>query len=473
MISLSRKFVRLIYLLIDVACILLAIYIACKIRQPSFTWEVTYYTLFLDANNPFRYVFVTWVIASVLSLNSRALYETKRELLGAHEIVTVFRAIFYSTVVTILITYMFKFQGFPRGILLLGTIFILLFLSVWRTAKRMFVGYLVAKKGYNNSNAVIVGANSAGLALYEEMNLNPELGIKVIGFIDDAKSEHPKELPPILGTYEELAEISKRHFISKIYVSDDLSSFQIAKVGEVAKEVGAAFLVVPQGYTMINGNFTKHYLRTIPVLEYSQGASFRFQIGKRLFDIILASIAILCLSPVLLLVSILVSCTSKGGIIHVSKRYGRAGQVFLMYKFRSMYKDAEQRLADLKDKNEVDGPIFKIKKDPRITPVGYWLRRYSLDELPQLFNVILGDMSLVGPRPFLVEHVESEDLNQWRRLEVKPGITGLWQIKGRNDVSFQKLLRLDSWYIDNWSYWLDIVILLQTIPAVIKARGAY
>ena len=138
-----------------------------------------------------------------------------------------------------------------------------------------------------------------------------------------------------------------------------------------------------------------------------------------------------------------------------------------------MHKDADRILEQFRDKNEVDGPIFKIKNDPRITRIGKFLRKYSMDELPQLFNVIKGDMSLVGPRPLPIDQIKKEDLRQLKRLEVKPGITGLWQIRGRSDISFSRLVKWDTWYINNWSFWLDLNILFQTIPVVLKGRGAY
>ncbi len=144
-----------------------------------------------------------------------------------------------------------------------------------------------------------------------------------------------------------------------------------------------------------------------------------------------------------------------------------------MYKFRSMVKEAEIAQKDLMGKNEVDGPIFKIKQDPRVTRVGRLLRKYSIDEFPQIINVIKGDMSLVGPRPLPIPQVEREDFRQLQRLEVRPGLTGLWQVRGRSDISFARLVKWDVWYINNWSFWLDLNILLQTIPVVIKGKGAY
>jgi lipopolysaccharide/colanic/teichoic acid biosynthesis glycosyltransferase len=144
-----------------------------------------------------------------------------------------------------------------------------------------------------------------------------------------------------------------------------------------------------------------------------------------------------------------------------------------MYKFRSMVTNAHDMLHELKDKNEVSGPIFKIRRDPRITKAGAFLRKFSLDELPQIFNVFKGDMSLVGPRPLPIEQIEKEDLRQLKRLNIRPGITGLWQIKGRSDVSFERFLRWDIWYINNWSLGLDMYILMQTLPVVLKCKGAY
>ena len=169
----------------------------------------------------------------------------------------------------------------------------------------------------------------------------------------------------------------------------------------------------------------------------------------------------------------MIKLDSPGPVFYFSKRYGRRGQIFHMYKFRSMTANADQIIKELRHKNEVSGPIFKMKNDPRVTPFGQFLRKYSLDELPQIINVLKGEMSLVGPRPFPIDQIEKEDLRQLKRLEVRPGITGLWQVRGRSDISFSRLVKWDIWYINNWSFWLDISILLQTIPVVVKGKGAY
>jgi len=194
---------------------------------------------------------------------------------------------------------------------------------------------------------------------------------------------------------------------------------------------------------------------------------------KRGIDFLISLMLIVILSPVFLVVVLLIKVTSPGPVFFVQERLGVNKRRFRLYKFRTMIPDAEKKQSELEYLNEVDGPVFKIKNDPRITSVGKILRKTSIDELPQLFNVVSGDMSMVGPRPLPVRDYEGFD-QDWhrRRFSVRPGITCLWQVNGRNDVSFDKWMELDKKYIDQWSLWLDLKILLKTIPAVLKGLGA-
>jgi exopolysaccharide biosynthesis polyprenyl glycosylphosphotransferase len=194
---------------------------------------------------------------------------------------------------------------------------------------------------------------------------------------------------------------------------------------------------------------------------------------KFIFDFTISFLVILFLSPLMLAIIILIKLTSPGPVFFSQRRVGRNKRVFNVYKFRTMVVDAEKRMGEIEHLNEVSGPVFKIKNDPRITPIGRVLRKTSMDELPQLFNVLAGQMSLVGPRPLPMRDYEgfNEDW-QRRRFSVKPGITCLWQIQGRSSISFEKWMELDLQYIDKWSLWLDFQILLQTIPAVLKGSGA-
>jgi exopolysaccharide biosynthesis polyprenyl glycosylphosphotransferase len=197
------------------------------------------------------------------------------------------------------------------------------------------------------------------------------------------------------------------------------------------------------------------------------------RVVKEFFDRLGAALLLVLLSPVLVVVALCIRRDSPGPVFFRQVRVGRDGQHFLIYKFRSMYLDAEARLAEIQHLNEYDGVLFKVRNDPRVTPVGRWLRRLSLDEVPQLFNVLRGDMSLVGPRPPLPEEVAVYPDDMRRRLAVKPGMTGLWQVSGRSDLPWEEAVRLDLRYVENWSLSLDLVILMRTVAAVTRSSGAY
>ena len=203
----------------------------------------------------------------------------------------------------------------------------------------------------------------------------------------------------------------------------------------------------------------------------AEGAYLRA--GKRIVDVIAAALALLVLSPVILLLAIIVRATSRGPVFYRSMRIGRGGREFTFYKLRSMVKDADLKRLHLHHLNEADGPVFKIARDPRITPIGRFMRSTSLDEVPQFWNVLRGDMSLVGPRPPIPEEVAQYEPWQLRRLDVRPGLTCLWQISGRSRIGFQEWMRLDLEYIRHRSLKLDVKILLRTIPAVLSREGAY
>lgn len=194
---------------------------------------------------------------------------------------------------------------------------------------------------------------------------------------------------------------------------------------------------------------------------------------KRTMDILCSGAAILLLSPLFILIALAIKIESKGPVVFCQKRIGKDGKVFYMYKFRSMCVNAEEILKNLEKQNEADGPVFKIKNDPRVTKVGKFIRKHSLDELMQLFNILKGDMTIVGPRPALPNEVEEYDEVAKKRLSVKPGLTCYWQVMGRSDISFNEWVQLDIKYIKDMNFWLDIKLILKTIPVVFKGDGAY
>ena len=215
------------------------------------------------------------------------------------------------------------------------------------------------------------------------------------------------------------------------------------------------------------------YFDNLPLITFSTVPEHSLEIvAKRAVDFFVAALGLILLSPVLALIAAAIKFTSQGPVFYRQVRCGLHGRRFRLVKFRTMIHGAEDRLWEIRHLNEMDGPVFKMRNDPRVTPLGRFLRKFSIDELPQLWNVIKGEMSIVGPRAPLPEEVEHYAIGQRRRLSVKPGITCLWQVSGRSDISFQKWMEMDLQYIDNWSFWLDLRIMLKTIPAVFTGRGA-
>jgi exopolysaccharide biosynthesis polyprenyl glycosylphosphotransferase len=266
------------------------------------------------------------------------------------------------------------------------------------------------------------------------------------------------------------------HGVNGVLVSARHSNFeQVENIIRACELEGVeAWLVAEFFKTQISKtSFDEFYGRPVMVFRSTPDASWE-GVGKQLLDLFGALALILALSPILLVLSLLVKLTSKGPIFFRQQRSGLNGRPFTIYKFRTMVTNAEQLKHELAAMNEMSGPVFKIARDPRITPFGRFLRKYSLDELPQLFNVLRGEMSLVGPRPLPVDEVKRfNDFAHRRRLSVKPGLTCLWQVSGRNNVSdFKDWVRLDLEYIDNWSFWLDLKILCRTVPVVVTGAGA-
>jgi exopolysaccharide biosynthesis polyprenyl glycosylphosphotransferase len=251
------------------------------------------------------------------------------------------------------------------------------------------------------------------------------------------------DYPVIQRMIKELRDMSVT-----IHLSSALSEVLSSRV--LMQEVGGIPLISLKGVSLSSGRLRE----------------------KRVFDVLGASLILLAIMPLFLVLAALIKLTSRGPLFYKQDRIGRDGKPFKMYKFRSMVADADRQLEALRSANEADGPLFKIRDDPRITPVGRWIRKFSLDEFPQLINVLRGEMSLVGPRPPLPGETAQYSSRDWRRLEVVPGMTGLWQVSGRCELTFSDMVRLDVFYIDNWSIGLDLSLLLRTPATVLSARGA-
>jgi exopolysaccharide biosynthesis polyprenyl glycosylphosphotransferase len=283
---------------------------------------------------------------------------------------------------------------------------------------------------------------------------------------------------PILGTTRQLQEVVNREQLDKIVIVDAaVPEPELAYCTEIARnmdlDISCALDFVSEPFRVnLDGAYGLEFVHCEPV-HLTRGQ----QIVKRVLDVAMSALFLLMLAPLLLCVAFLVKVTSKGPILYKSRRVGKGGRHFSFLKFRSMYSDSDR--SKVAAKNEKDGHIFKIRNDPRITPIGHFIRRYSIDELPQLINVLRGEMSLVGPRPLPASDLSpdgmSEQFSAWAegRAEAWPGLTGLWQISGRSDLPFEEMVRLDLSYIQNWSVWLDLTILRDTPLAVLRGIGAY
>jgi len=351
---------------------------------------------------------------------------------------------------------------------------VLVYLS--RVIRRTFTGWQ-RLRGVGLRNVLIVGAGQVGNDIAKKLKNNTYLGFNPIGFVDSNPlplGNEKRELT-ILGKEDELENLINKYKIHHVIMSFSASTHDVSlSTIRQCQNIGVTFSVIPRLFEALSGFDTIDNVQSIPLvtLQNSKQASWKLAV-KRLIDI-LGSVCILILStPFLITIGIIIKLDSKGPVFFKQKRCGKNGKRFSMLKFRSMIIDAESKQEELLKKNEASGLVFKMKDDPRITKIGKFLRKYSLDEFPQFFNVLKGDMSLVGPRPPLPAEVS--DYNDWygQRLSVKPGMTGMWQINGRSDLSFEEMVKLDVEYITNWSLWLDVVLLLRTIPAVINRRGAY
>jgi exopolysaccharide biosynthesis polyprenyl glycosylphosphotransferase len=321
---------------------------------------------------------------------------------------------------------------------------------------------------------LIVGSGDDARLVYRKIMAHPEYGLEIVGFLDgDAEEPLPAAM---LGSPADIARIVDEHEIDRVLLASSVGSHEeTLDLVRTVRRPDVQVSIVPRYFEIFTTHAKLDDVEGMPVVTLPPmrlGRSSRLL--KRSVDVVVAGTALLVLAPLLAAVAVAIRFDSKGKALYRQPRRGRLGSTFQIVKFRSMYVGAEQRRSEVLHMNEVDGPLFKIKgTDPRVTRVGGFIRRTSIDELPQLWNVLKGEMSLVGPRPFVV--YEADKITGWasRRLDMTPGITGLWQVLGRNDIPFEEMTKLDYLYVTNWSLWWDLKIMCQTIPVVLGRRGAY
>lgn len=331
-------------------------------------------------------------------------------------------------------------------------------------------------------NTVIVGAGDVGQLIARKLLQHREYGINLLGFVDATPKERRDDLEylTVLGPLSRLEAIVRLFDVERVIISFSNDSHdEILDLVRSLKDLDVQIDIVPRFFEVVGSNVSIHAVEGVPLvglppLRLSRSSWFL----KRAVDLVASVTALIVLSPVFALIALRIKAGSSGPVFFRQIRMGRGDQTFLIFKFRTMFADADQQKTEVSHlnmhaQNGGDPRMFKIPDDPRVTPFGAFLRRYSLDELPQLINVVKGDMSLVGPRPLILE--EDQYITDWarKRLDLKPGITGLWQVLGRSEIPFEEMTKLDYLYVTNWSLWRDLGLIFKTIPALTRTRRAY
>lgn len=335
------------------------------------------------------------------------------------------------------------------------------------------------KKGYNYKNLLIVGTGRRAVHLIEAIKAHPERGYRVVKVVDYAScpAAGGQEIPgcEVVGGEDDMLRILHSHPIDEVIFVVPRSRLDLVEqYFYVCENEGVDAAIAADLFNLKSSRLHHTDFDGIPLIALEKTFDKEWQLFvKRAVDVLVPGAGIVLLGPLFLVVMMLVKCTSSGPVFFTQRRVSLHGRVFMMYKFRSMREGAEKEQEKLAPLNNMEGPVFKIKDDPRVTPVGRFLRRFSLDELPQLFNVFVGRMSLVGPRPALASEVQKYAPWQRRRLSMRPGITCLWQAYHRDEKDFEKWMQSDLDYLDHWSLGLDFKIFIKTCVAVIGGRGAY
>lgn len=450
---------------IDVLIILCSFYVAYGLRLGAESLNI------LSFPKHYQILFVTFLIAWVYFSNRFGLYSSKRLTRFNQEVLDVCK----TTTICLAIATIppFFVREYPLSRIFLVYLWVLQTgsLILFRFTFREILKY-IRRRGYNFREILIVGRNDRADQLVKKIEESPEFGLRILGFLDAPNGENDVTFSPnykLMGGLGDLEGILRDQVVDEVFIFLPIKSFysEIEKVLRTCEDVGVEVKIPTDLFSLRLAKSTTSLYGDVSVIDLYTSPKMSWQLFvKRLIDITVSTVMLVLFSLVFAVVSILIKATSKGSVLFKQQRVGYNGRVFNCLKFRTMVENAEELQKDLLALNEMEGPVFKIKNDPRVTKVGRVLRRTSIDELPQLINVLKGDMSLVGPRPPIPSEVNEYILKDRRRLSMRPGITCLWQVNGRNSIPFEKWMELDKEYIDHWSLWLDFRIIAKTLPAL-------
>ncbi|MDQ3448855.1 MAG: sugar transferase [Chloroflexota bacterium] len=415
---------------------------------------------------------VVYATGWVTTLWLRGLYRLRTRWSIRREALDIVGSAVVMAVVTFAILFLLRLSDVSRIFLLaLFPAQVFLTLAVRIALRRGFEW--LRRRGGNIRYSLVIGTGPAAQEFADRMESHPSLGLKVIGHLSEPHDPPLVVTRPVLGTVEDVIDVLHDNVADEVAICLPVTEWSLVEpITRVCEAIGRVVRIPMDvvGLPMERGIVEE--IDGQPVVSYVYGPDRAVGLLlKRGIVIVIASLALLVLSPILIAVGLLVRLVDGGPVIFRQTRVGLHGRTFTLLKLRSMVPDAEEQLDDLRHLNEIEGGAFKLSEDPRQTRTGRWLRRTSIDELPQLWNVLRGEMSLVGPRPPLPDEVAGYDLWHRRRLSMKPGVTGLWQVEGRREPLFDRWVAMDLDYIDRWSLWLDLKILLRTIPSMLQQQG--
>jgi exopolysaccharide biosynthesis polyprenyl glycosylphosphotransferase len=409
----------------------------------------------------------------LLFFHLRGLYNLARGTAWFDEMLSVAAGAFYGIGLLFAAVALVRYPANSRLTFIYAWVFVVLLVMVGRSLVRL-LRHIARRRGLGIARVVVVGDNSAGRMIMQSIADQPHLGYQVAGFLALAPGPDFGRFKR-LGTLNELQQVCVEHTVEEIIIALPAAYHrEILEVRDHCQRDGLRFKLVPDLYELSLNRVELDTINGIPLLSVKETAIQGWnEFLKRALDVTVAGVGLTLFAPLWGLIALAIRLDSPGPVLFSQERVGRGETHFHVLKFRSMDQDADRIVHKLLNQNEATGPLFKIKNDPRLTRVGRLLRRWSVDELPQLLNVLRGEMSLVGPRPPLPREVEQYEPWHRRRLEVAPGLTGLWQVSGRSELGFDEMVMLDLYYIENWSLGLDLRIMLRTIPAVFRGRGAF
>lgn len=460
----------------DVFAVAAALYLALHLHLGNATgiWSGVHQALSAGPAMVMQVGYLAWFITVLLVLSWHdGLYGRLRATSRLHELRMTVQACLNAGLLLCGAMYMTHDASTPRAVVVslvcFTTVLLCLLRGLWR-----YSTHRDYEKGIGTKNTLILGASHVGDAVRSQIFKHRSLGRVFKGFVElPGDASTATDSSNVIGGFYELRHLVRQHFIDEIIIAASCTTSQVLELVEVAADMDVEVLAIPGLHEDMAPEAPIFYLGDFPVTAIHRRDDKALAcLVKRAVDIVLSLILITLLGPLFLVLGIAIKLTSPGTAFYVSDRIGRKGRVFRLWKFRTMKAGADRMKAALASSNERDGILFKIKNDPRVTPIGRFLRKFSLDELPQLFNVLWGDMSLVGPRPPLANEVARYELKHYRRLDVLPGLTGLWQVRARHDPSFDQYVALDIAYVENWNFWMDMKILVRTAGVVLRGTGS-